>query len=117
MLGRMLARAVPLAALLVLAVASSAPAASFSDVVPVYDAADGVTAPRHDGRILLRFTPKAGRIYRTFAGRRATILISVMPRSGISRSTSIAVQAGKGGRTWRRWTAVIASNWVVMSVW
>ena len=33
------------------------------------------------------------------AGRRATILISVMPRSGISRSTSIAVQAGKGAVT------------------
>ena len=33
------------------------------------------------------------------AERRATILISVMPRSGISRSTSIAVQAGNGAWT------------------
>jgi hypothetical protein len=47
----------------------------------------------------------------------ATILISVMPVSGISRATSIAVQAGGGPTTYLFFTATIAGICVVRSVW
>ncbi len=81
-----------LAALPGLASAQATPAAQAANeqvVVPQVDRRD-VKPPRfpsNDFEVSL------------FAGSFATILISVIPRSGISRVMPIAVQAGKGALT------------------
>ena len=69
----MLARALALAALAPLLLVPSARAASFSDVIPLYDADDGIAAVRDGEAIQLRFAPEAAPIYRRFAGRWARI--------------------------------------------
>ncbi|WP_157592183.1 hypothetical protein [Solirubrobacter soli] len=56
--------------------ALAAPAASagpFDKVVPIYDASDGVSVTRSGGKIVFRFGPKAAKLYRGLAGKKAVV--------------------------------------------
>jgi hypothetical protein len=66
-------RAVLLSVVLFALAAPNASAAIADRFVPVYDQADGVTASKGGRTAVLRFSPKAAKLYRGLAGARATV--------------------------------------------
>jgi hypothetical protein len=103
----MLASALRLAALLLLFAVPAADAASFSDDVPVYDASDGVTIGQGNGGLAMRFAPKAAPVYRSIAGRRATVGCTELEPIGESgRFTPLAAFGREGVRLPRRRSSV-----------
>jgi hypothetical protein len=76
----------------VLAVAAPAAGAAIADqVVPVYDAADGVTAGQTAHGTFLRFGPKAAKLYKKFAGHTVGV--------GCGRPSVDTDEGGGGGST------------------
>jgi hypothetical protein len=72
-MARMSMRAFFLCVVVSAVCAPSASASIADQVVPVYDAADGVTAGQTARGTYLRFGPSAARLYRRFAGRTVTV--------------------------------------------
>jgi hypothetical protein len=72
-MARMPMRAFFLSAVVLAACAPSASAAVADQVVPVYDAADGVTAGQTARGTYLRFGAQAAKLYRGLAGRTVTV--------------------------------------------
>jgi hypothetical protein len=73
-MARVKTRALCLALLASACLAPAANAAVADSLLPFYDAADGVrVVQRADGEDVIRFGPKAAKLYKTIAGKRAEI--------------------------------------------
>src|SRR5690349_19749750 len=72
-MARMFMRAFALSVLALALLVPSASAGPLDKFVPVYDAAHGVTVTRAHGKIVFRFGPKAAKLYRGLAGKKAIV--------------------------------------------
>ena len=72
-MARMLMRAFFLSAAVLAVVAPAASAGVIDRFVPVYDAADGVSVAHKGHNVAFRFGPKAAKLYRGLAGKKATV--------------------------------------------
>lgn len=91
----------------VLAVAAPTANAGVVDkFVPIYDAADGVTAARSGDKVVFRFAPQAAKIYRKLAGKKAIVGCGHPTRDDGSTSFVGGPEGNFTSRAGMTWTEV-----------